>query len=162
MQVEDEILLRLEKGGRGRTTIDQGGNIEHIQVNNTDPWTEVDGERSSIKTKHPFLADPAVRGVAVERSTIYRWVLRFLPLYQEAARAHRHAVGQRWRVDETYVKIKGRWTYLGCAVNKQEKTVDFLLRPKRNVAAAKAVSVERPRTRIGRRALPTPGSTTTR
>jgi peptide/nickel transport system substrate-binding protein len=61
MQVEDEILQRLEKGGKGRVTITPGGNIEHIQFNNTDPWTEVDGERSSIKTKHPTLSDPAVR-----------------------------------------------------------------------------------------------------
>jgi peptide/nickel transport system substrate-binding protein len=61
MQVEDEILARLEKGGKGRVQITPGGNIEHIQFNTTDPWTEVDGERSSIKTKHPTLSDPAVR-----------------------------------------------------------------------------------------------------
>jgi len=61
MQVEDDILRRMEQGGKGRVDIVAGGNIEHIQLNNTDPWTEVDGERSSIKTKHPFLTDPAVR-----------------------------------------------------------------------------------------------------
>ncbi len=61
MQVEDEILKRLEQGGKGVAVITAGGNIEHIQLNNTDPWTEVDGERSSIKTKHPLLTDPAVR-----------------------------------------------------------------------------------------------------
>ncbi len=61
MQVEDEILQRLEKGGKGRVVITQGGGIEHIQLNTTDPWTEVDGERSSLKTKHPTLSDPAVR-----------------------------------------------------------------------------------------------------
>jgi peptide/nickel transport system substrate-binding protein len=61
MQVEDDILRRMEQGGKGRVDIVPGGNIEHIQLNNTDPWTEVDGERSSIKTKHPFLTDPAVR-----------------------------------------------------------------------------------------------------
>jgi peptide/nickel transport system substrate-binding protein len=61
MQVEDEILLRLEKGGKGHVVISPGGNIEHIQLNTTDPWTEVDGERSSLKTKHPTLSDPAVR-----------------------------------------------------------------------------------------------------
>ena len=61
MQVEDDILKRMEQGGKGRADIVAGGNIEHIQLNNTDPWTEVDGERSSAKTKHPFLTDPAVR-----------------------------------------------------------------------------------------------------
>jgi peptide/nickel transport system substrate-binding protein len=61
MQVEDEILLRLEKGGKGRIVLSKGGGIEHIQLNTTDPWTEVDGERSSLKTKHPLLSDPAVR-----------------------------------------------------------------------------------------------------
>jgi peptide/nickel transport system substrate-binding protein len=61
MQVEDEILLRLEQGGKGRAEIVAGGNIEHIQLNATDPWTEVDGERSSLKTKHALFTDPAVR-----------------------------------------------------------------------------------------------------
>jgi peptide/nickel transport system substrate-binding protein len=63
LQVEDEILLRLENGGnaKGRAEIVPGGNIEHIQLNGTDPWTEVDGERSSIKTKHPLFSDTAVR-----------------------------------------------------------------------------------------------------
>jgi peptide/nickel transport system substrate-binding protein len=73
MQVEDEILQRLEKGGKGRVAITQGGNIEHIQLNSTDPWTEVDGERSSIKTKHPLLSDPAVRkalGMLVDRKSV--------------------------------------------------------------------------------------------
>jgi peptide/nickel transport system substrate-binding protein len=73
MQVEDEILKRLEQGGRGRADIVAGGNIEHIQLNNTDPWKEVDGERSSIKTKHPFLTDPAVRqalNLLVDRASV--------------------------------------------------------------------------------------------
>ncbi|MCA0305532.1 MAG: peptide ABC transporter substrate-binding protein, partial [Proteobacteria bacterium] len=61
LQVEDEILLRMEKGGKGRVVLNKGGAIEHIQVNSTDPWTEVDGERASLKTKHPTLSDPAVR-----------------------------------------------------------------------------------------------------
>jgi peptide/nickel transport system substrate-binding protein len=61
MQVEDEILLRLEKGGKGHVVITPGGGIEHLQLNNTDPWTEVDGERASLKLKHPTLTDPAVR-----------------------------------------------------------------------------------------------------
>ena len=73
LQVEDEILLRLEKGGKGKVLITAGGNIEHIQLNSTDPWTEVDGERSSVKTKHPTLTDPAVRqamGLLVDRKSV--------------------------------------------------------------------------------------------
>jgi peptide/nickel transport system substrate-binding protein len=61
MQVEDEILRRLEQAGKGRVNLWITGGIEHIQCNFTDPWTEVDGERSSLKTTHPFLSDPAVR-----------------------------------------------------------------------------------------------------
>jgi len=73
MQVEDEILRRLEQGGRGRVDIAVAGNIEHIQCNQTDPWKEVDGERSSIKTTHPFLTDPAVRqalNLVIDRASI--------------------------------------------------------------------------------------------
>ncbi len=72
MQVEDEILQRLEKGGKGAALDHRvGGNIEHIQLNSTDPWTEVDGERASAKTKHPLLTDKAVRqalGILVDRA----------------------------------------------------------------------------------------------
>jgi len=75
MQVEDEILVRLEKAGnaRGRVAIVPSGAIEHIQINSTDPWTEVDGERSSIKTRHPLFSDPAVRralALLVDRAAI--------------------------------------------------------------------------------------------
>ena len=61
LQVEDEILQRLEKGGKGKVNVSPTGNIEHIQVNTTDPWTEVDGERSSLKSKHPILSEKPVR-----------------------------------------------------------------------------------------------------
>ena len=61
MQVEDAVLKNLETGGKGRVVVTEAGNVEMILLNNTDPNTEVDGERSSIKTKHPFLTEPAVR-----------------------------------------------------------------------------------------------------
>ena len=63
VQVEDEILLKLENNtdSRGRVEIVPSMAVEHIQINTTDPWTEVDGERSSVRTKHPLLSDPAVR-----------------------------------------------------------------------------------------------------
>jgi peptide/nickel transport system substrate-binding protein len=73
MQVEDEILKRLEQGGKGRVDIAVAGNIEHIQCNQTDPWTEVEGERSSPKSTHPFLTDPAVRSalnLLVDRGSV--------------------------------------------------------------------------------------------
>jgi peptide/nickel transport system substrate-binding protein len=73
LQVEDEILQRLEKGGRGHVEITATGDIEHLQLNTTDPWTEVDGEFSSIKTTHPLLSDAAVRealAVLVDRGSV--------------------------------------------------------------------------------------------
>jgi peptide/nickel transport system substrate-binding protein len=77
LQVEDEILVRLEAGGKGRVNIIPAGDIEFIQFNATDPWTEVDGERSSIKTKHPILSDPAVRqaiALLVDRASIQQFI----------------------------------------------------------------------------------------
>ena len=79
LQVEDEILLRLESGGsaKGRVEIVPGGNIEQIQLNSTDPWTEVDGERSSAKTRHPLFSDRAVRqalGLLVDRASVEKHI----------------------------------------------------------------------------------------
>ncbi|QQO15580.1 peptide ABC transporter substrate-binding protein [Bradyrhizobium diazoefficiens] len=73
IQVEDDVLLRLEKGGKGRTIYAVGGDTEFIALNFTDPNTEVDGERSSMKTKHPLLSDPAVRkalSLLVDRESV--------------------------------------------------------------------------------------------
>ncbi len=79
MQVEDEILLRLENAGnaKGRAEIVQSRAMEHIQLNSADPWTEVDGERSSPKTKHPLLSDPAVRQalrLLVDRASVEKYI----------------------------------------------------------------------------------------
>ncbi len=73
LQVEDDILRRMEQGGKGRVNIFPSGNPEHMQCNFTDPWTEVDGERSSLKTTHPTLSDPAVRqalNLLVDRAAV--------------------------------------------------------------------------------------------
>jgi peptide/nickel transport system substrate-binding protein len=73
MQVEDEILKRLEAGGKGRINIEQGGGLEMIQMNYTDPWNEVEGERASLKSSHPSLTDMAVRSamnMLVDRQSI--------------------------------------------------------------------------------------------
>ena len=62
--------------------------------------------------------------------------MRFLPLLEKAFRKHKHAVGTSWRMDETYIKVKGAWKYLYRAVGKQGQTVDFLLTAKRDAGAA--------------------------
>jgi peptide/nickel transport system substrate-binding protein len=79
LQVEDEILTRLEKTGgvAGRVEIFPGGAIESIQLNSADPWTEVDGERSSAKTQHPLFSDPAVRqalAMLVDRASVQAYI----------------------------------------------------------------------------------------
>jgi peptide/nickel transport system substrate-binding protein len=77
MQVEDELLKRLEDGGKGHVSIIQGGSLEEILLNNTDPNKEVDGERSSTKTTHPFLTDPAVRqalNLLVDRLSVEKFI----------------------------------------------------------------------------------------
>jgi peptide/nickel transport system substrate-binding protein len=77
MQVEDEILLKLESTGKGKVSIVPTGNIEFIMLNATDPAVEIDGERSSIKTKHPLFSDPAVRqavNLLIDRSSIEKFI----------------------------------------------------------------------------------------
>ena len=77
------------------------------------------------------------RGVSVDHSSINRWAIRFLPLIEKMARKHKRPVGGSWRMDETYINVKGVWKYLYRAVDKHGKTVDFLLTAKRDMAAAK-------------------------
>src|ERR1700710_852270 len=69
----------------------------------------------------------AERGVTVGHVTVYRWVRRFIPEFVEAARPARRAPGDRWFVDETYVKVAGRWTYLYRGVDQHGQVVDVLL-----------------------------------
>jgi len=78
------------------------------------------------------------RGVFVDHSTINRWAIKFLPLLEKAFRKHKRQVGGSWRMDETYIKVGGEWKYLYRAVDKEGATVDFLLRAKRDKAAAMA------------------------
>lgn len=78
----------------------------------------------------------AERGVIVDHSTLHRWVIRLVPLLDKAFRRHKRAVGRRWRMDETYIKIKGQWKYLYRAVDTAGQTIDFLLTARRDAAAA--------------------------
>ena len=76
------------------------------------------------------------REVFVDHSSINRWAIRFLPLLEKVFRKHKRPAGVSWRMDETYIKVKGQWKYLYRAVDKAGKTVDFLLTAKRDKAAA--------------------------
>ena len=67
------------------------------------------------------------RSVLVAHLSINRWAVRFLPLLENAFRKHKRPVGKSWRMDETYIKVKGVWKYLYWAVDKLGRTVDFLL-----------------------------------
>src|SRR5215471_6197394 len=77
IQVEDEILQKMEAAGQGKVSLLPGGNIEHIALNFTDPAVEVDGERASIKTKHPLFSDPAVRqaiNLLIDRASVQKFI----------------------------------------------------------------------------------------
>ncbi len=78
------------------------------------------------------------RGINIHPSTIWRWVQRYVPEFEKRWDRLRRPTGSSWRVDETYVQIRGRWLYLYRAVDKEGRTIDFLLRPDRGVAAAQA------------------------
>ena len=78
----------------------------------------------------------AERGVKVAHSTILRWVTRYVPEFEKRWNRFSQIVGTSWRVDETYISIKAKWHYLYRAVDKHGKTVDFLLRRDRGIAAA--------------------------
>ena len=77
------------------------------------------------------------RGIEVDYVTIYRWVQRFTPLLIEVARPCRHAVGDRWFVDETYVKVAGVWRYVYRAVDQHDQVIDVYVSKRRNMAAAR-------------------------
>ncbi len=77
------------------------------------------------------------RGIVLAHTTILRWVQRYVPDFEKRWNHYARPVGGSWRVDETYLKIKGRWVYLYRAVDKADRTVDFLLSKRRDIAAAK-------------------------
>jgi|SRR5829696_5153003 len=79
----------------------------------------------------------AERGVEVDHVTIYRWVQRFTPLLVDAARPCRHAVGGRWQVDETYVKVAGQWRYVYRAIDQFGQVIDVFVSRRRDIMAAR-------------------------
>ena len=78
----------------------------------------------------------AERGVTVDHTTLNRWVVKFSPLIAIGAQKRKRPTGKSWRMDETYIKVKGNWTYLYRAVDKFGKTLDFMLSKRRNEPAA--------------------------
>ena len=79
----------------------------------------------------------AERGITVVHTTIMRWVIHYVPVFEKRFKKYARPTGSSWRVDETYIKVKGKWTYLYRAVDKEGMTVDFLLSEKRDMAADK-------------------------
>ena len=77
------------------------------------------------------------RGIQVDHSTIMRWVHQYSPEIEKKVRRHLRSTNDSWRVDETYVKVKGKWKYLYRAVDSDGNTIDFMLSAKRNKKAAK-------------------------
>ncbi len=84
----------------------------------------------------------AERAIVVDHVTVCRWVQRFTPLFIDAARPGRHSVGDRWFVDETYVRVAGRWCYLYRAVDQYGQVIDVYLSARRNADAARAFFVQ--------------------
>lgn len=79
----------------------------------------------------------AERGLGVDHSTIARWVLRYAPILSQRMRHHVRYPNRSWRVDETYVRVAGKWTYLYRALDSEGNTIDFMLSPHRDHVAAK-------------------------
>ncbi len=79
----------------------------------------------------------AERGIEVDHVSIYRWVQRFTPLLTEAAQPCRHLVGDRWQVDETYVKVAGQWRYVYRAIDQFGQVIDVFVAPRRDAKAAR-------------------------
>ena len=79
----------------------------------------------------------AERGIEVDHVTVYRWVQTFTPEFIDAARPARHVSGDRWFIDETYVKVAGRWTYLYRAIDQHGQVIDVLVSKRRDAAAAR-------------------------
>jgi putative transposase len=80
----------------------------------------------------------SIRGAVIDHATLQRWLIRFVPLIDKEVRKRKRPIGSSWRMDETYIKINGKWVYLYRAVDSCGNTIEFLLRKYRDAIAAKA------------------------
>jgi len=98
----------------------------------------------------------AQRGIAVDHPTVHRWAIKLLPVLEKAFRHCKRADGKSWRMDETYVKIRGEWRCLYRAVDKEGNTVDFLLRARlpRVISKNRSSKTAHPRRRQSTKAEP--------
>lgn len=78
------------------------------------------------------------RGVDVDHATVNRWVVKYLPILEAKFRQNKKPIGKSWRMDETYIRVKGLWVYYYRAVDKENQTIDFYLSPTRDTKAAQA------------------------
>ena len=84
----------------------------------------------------------SIRGVKVDHASIQRWVFKFSPIIEKEFRKRKKPVSTRWRLDETYIKVKGEWKYLYRAVDKEGRTIDFLLTKRRQRMSAQSFLIK--------------------
>ncbi len=113
-------------------TLFKGRHFDHLLITQAVRWYIT--YKLSYRDVCSLMAE---RGVTVVHTTVMRWVQRYVPVFEKRWMKYARPTGSSWRVDETYIRVKGRWTYLYRAVDKQGRTVDFLLSEKRDTAAAK-------------------------
>lgn len=80
----------------------------------------------------------SIRGAKIDHATLQRWLIKFAPLIDREVRKRKRPIGNNWRMDETYIKVNGKWVYLYRAIDSCGDTIEFLLRKHRDAAAAKA------------------------
>ncbi len=110
----------------------KGRHFDHLLITQSVRWYIT--YKLSYRDVCEMLAE---RGVSVAHTTVMRWVQHYVPVFEKRWMKYARPTGSSWRVDETYIRVKGKWTYLYRAVDKQGQTVDFLLSEKRDMAAAK-------------------------